>query len=116
MAKLTATTYQSLVNLHHRRSKSTVRIGNNTISEFDGDEVVIRLHGHEIITLHHTGLVRFSLAGFPTVTTRDRINQFLPAGFRLYQSNWEQLVSNPAGEVIRCNRGWTECHPVKEVG
>lgn len=70
------------------------------------DTIYIRLHNSPIVKLTRDGGVDISLAGYHTVTTRERINQFLPGGYRLYQQNWEQYFSTPDGEIVNVGTGW----------
>lgn len=110
MAKLKSTDYRRLVELckHGRRGTVTVgacTIGNNTTAELDDDATVtIRLHGHPIVRLYESGDTAWTLAGWPTVTTRERVNQFLPIGQRVYQHRGEQRQSWPAFRFDRA--GW----------
>ena len=73
------------------RLGDTQRIGNNTDAENDGGTVRIYLHGHEIVRVTRTR-VEFSLAGYPTTTTRDRVNRFLPARYHVRQVDFAQYL------------------------
>lgn len=76
MAKLKGTTYAELDNI--LGDYYSVKIGNNTKAVRSGKYTIdIKLHGHHIVTLFSEGTLRFTLAGWPTVTTRDRVNQFI---------------------------------------
>jgi hypothetical protein len=112
VATLAAYTYSGLSNLLGTRR--TRKIGNNTVAERITDNtLVVTLHGHPIVELTESGVVSFTLAGYPTVTTRDRINSLLPAGFRLYQRDWEQYLSTRRGEIIHVgSTGWITCDDV----
>ena len=92
MAKLAATTYSGLDRFLGERDSRT--IGHNTVAERTGTTIFIRLHGSVIVALCDNGDVMFSLAGWPTVTTRERINQFLPGGNHVHQSNHVQYVND----------------------
>ncbi len=108
MAKLKATTYKSLAELLVDRSQ--VVIGNNTTAEWvPGDfgqrDILIRLHKHPIVRLETdscfadgSGPTNFTLAGYGTVTTRDRINQFISNDFvgvnRVHQKNHIQMLND----------------------
>ena len=61
--------------------RDTVTIANNTKAHAYGDDVTISLHGHLIVILHADDTVSVRHAGWPTVTTFDRIKRFLPAGW-----------------------------------
>ena len=95
MAQLKGTTFSRLASLLGERSVMT--IGNNTTAERDGGAILIRLHGHAIVRLHEDsdelGNVDFTLAGYGTVTTRERVNQFTRAhGVNVCQHKGTQQV------------------------
>lgn len=85
MAKLAGTTFSEIARLLGDRYQ--IKIGNNTTAENDNGDIVVRLHGHKIVTLTAEGDIAFTLAGYPTVTTKERVNQFLPAGRRVFHKN-----------------------------
>lgn len=74
-------------------------LGNTYVNPVIGG-VEVHLHGNHIATLTDTGL-RFTLAGWPTPTTRSRINallrEFIHANARVYQTAGRQFVSVPEG-------------------
>lgn len=50
-------------------------ISRNTVVTNEGEETVVRLHGNAIARhFHSSGVVVVSLAGWPTLTTRSRVN------------------------------------------
>lgn len=53
----------------------------------------VYLHGHEIAWTDKDGVVWMTLAGYPTRTTRDRLNAILAcfgSSNRFWQNNWRQ--------------------------
>jgi len=71
-------------------------------------DILIRLHGHAIVRLEPddgqrdgSGPVNFTMAGYGTVTTRDRINQFIWNDFsgrnQVFQRDFVQFLN---GEPI----------------
>jgi hypothetical protein len=66
-------------------------------------DIVVSLHGHDIVKLHGDGSVSFTMAGWPTVTTKDRVNAFLPGGFRVFHENGTLYVRKRA----QCDRSWS---------
>lgn len=94
MANLTATTYSSIANFldgHYER-----KIGHNTLARSNSynKSYEILLHNHRIVTLFDDKM-NFSMCGYGTVTTRERLNQFLISiGFRVYQHKGEQVLYN----------------------
>lgn len=116
MAKLKATTYKELRELHGDfgtpKFRDTVTIGNNTKSEHHGyyqfGACYITLHGHRIVMVTPR-TVAFTLTGWPTVTTRERINQFLPDGFGVYQAGYRQWFKTPTGTFEIEDDLWYDC-------
>ena len=94
MAKLAATTYAGLDAF--LGSKTSRTIGNNTTAARYGDEIVVRLHGNRIVRLSATEVEVFD-AGWPSVTTKERLNQFLPVGYRIVSKNFRWMVLSDDG-------------------
>jgi hypothetical protein len=106
---MVANNFETLARMHEGRFRR--KQGNNTYSydrTEDGQRViVIELHESPIVKLYEDGSMAFSLAGWPTVTTRQRINKYLPARHSVYQHNYEQFLVMPDGEVVPLsNHGW----------
>lgn len=57
----------------------------NTFERHDNGETIIRLHGTDIVRKTKDGRVVLNSGGWKTVTTKDRMNDHLPAGYRLSQ-------------------------------
>ena len=72
----------------------TLTIGN---TRTDGKSVW--LHGNEIVRKDNDGATEISFAGWPTVTTRERLNAFAP----VRQHKGEQLLF---GEIVSDIHGW----------
>ena len=61
------------------------------------DGNTVWLHGNKIAQRSEGDFVDFSLAGWPTVTTRDRINGLLElsgSDYRVFQKNGTQFLTN----------------------
>ncbi len=100
MARLKASTFFDLHRLLGDRQ--SMKIGNNTTAEREGDlltpMIVVRLHGHEIVRLTSES-VSVSLAGYGTVTTRERVNHFLqPHGYYVAQRSFVQVLGERGGD------------------
>lgn len=107
MAKLKGTTYKELDKLLGDKYK--VGIGNNTTAErVDKYSIHIKLHGHHIVTLFSEGTMRFTLAGWPTSTTRDRVNKFLPMGYGVNQDKRVQYYYSTNGRRELDSYEWIE--------
>lgn len=78
MAKLMATTYDELFPILSEAHNNYRVIGNNTSAKLENGVITITLHGSDIVMLHRNGDILFSLAGFNSLTTRERINHFIP--------------------------------------
>jgi hypothetical protein len=109
MAKLKMTRWTELV---YRIPEGEARvIGNNTVATHDYVDgrhvIVIRLHGHAIVRFCAPSPtaqpnMAFTLAGWPTVTTRERVNQFIAIhGWRVIQSDWTQYITGVHPDPFR---------------
>lgn len=71
-----------------RGDKTTRKLAHNTYLQFrDRDTIAIRLHQTDVVTLHRDNTVILNSGGWRTVTTKERINRYLPFGFYLYQED-----------------------------
>ncbi len=62
------------------------KLGHNTYLERDDESAYhVRLHATRIVTFHRDGRVELNSGGWRTVTTKERMNRYLPSGWRLYQ-------------------------------
>ena len=72
-------------------------IGNNTRLYFtestfsDGNYYSVRLHGNEILRIYRDRFVPMD-AGWRTVTTKARLNEFMPVGY-VCQRNWDWYLT-----------------------
>lgn len=76
------------------------RIGHNTRLVRTGAGVAIVLHTTPVVLYDRDGWVALSFGGWPTVTTRDRINQALPPGFRVFQRDHAQYLARQGLDPI----------------
>ncbi len=90
-------------------------IANNTRLEMRGntygDDIAVRLHGTDVVTYHADGTITLNTGGYWTVTTRDRINRFVPGNiprvFRYHNQLCLTIVERYTPEkTIKC----PECH------
>ena len=87
MAKLKATPKNYAEALEVLNGKSSMRLGNNTYLEnHENGVIAVRLHNTNIVVFYAHGRVELYSGGYQTVTTKERMNQFI-AG-RVIQSNW----------------------------
>ena len=85
-------------NTYLERSDSYVR--DKTIS--------VRLHQTNIITFYPDGRIDVCNGGYPTVTTHDRLNTYLPRPYRVYGEPVESRRSSHGMTVLSDGRG-NEC-------
>jgi len=84
---------QSLEGLEVQSSK---KIGNNTYQWIDNRGIRrVRLHMTDIITYNPNGSMTLNSGGWRTVTTKSRINEFLPKNISLYQKDFEWYIKTP---------------------
>jgi hypothetical protein len=95
-------------------SRRELKIAHNTtIRRVDSDTIAIRLHYTDVVTFHDglpsghgsgwIGWTVLNSGGWQTVTTKERINRYLPEGWKLSQHDWEWTVSWP-DEGLRCGK------------
>lgn len=89
--------YNMLQAIHAGKSWSG---GNTSVSILWDGAVEVRLHGNLIFRRGADGLVRFSLAGWPTATTRSRLSALLrDRGHAVGQANGVQYARPLPGAV-----------------
>jgi hypothetical protein len=71
------------------------KIANNTRLIRRGRfDIAVRLHSTDIITFHNDGRIDVFTGGWDTVTTRDRINRYLPKPWHCYGERGATILSN----------------------
>ena len=75
--------------------QSSRKINNNTFSYNDGSsQKVIRLHNTDIMHFQDNGSIMLDSGGWRTVTTKARMNEYLPSYYQVYQKNYTWYVSS----------------------
>lgn len=66
------------------RCKESRKLANNTYAKrrYSG-QIAIRLHATDILTFHEEGRIDVSTGGWDTITTRSRMNDYLPGPWRV---------------------------------
>jgi hypothetical protein len=93
------------------RNRERRKLANNTYAERRGEGVIaIRLHATDILTYRADGSISVNTGGWRTVTTKARLNEYLPNGYRLIQnrsmwywvngSGWANKVHFSDGDTI----------------
>ena len=95
MANLKATPKTFAEALEVLNGKHSIRLGNNTYLESftDGtqtDLIAVRLHSTQVVKFWADGRVTLHTGGYHTMTTKERLNQFI-----------DRLVSGRCSNVIR---------------
>jgi len=82
-------TYKELEQQLFGRCKDKRVMGNNTwLERRDTNTLAIRLHSTDILTFtFEPEKVIVNTGGWKTVTTKDRVNKYLPEPWRIYQKN-----------------------------
>jgi hypothetical protein len=67
------------------KGRTRRKLENNTYAELLPDESIgIRLHNTHVVTAYPDDSVKIDFGGWHTVTTRARMNQYLPSGWGIY--------------------------------
>lgn len=68
-----------------RREHKPKFVARNTIRFQLGDEMRYRLHNTDIVRRLPDGSAILNSGGYQTITTKERMNRYMPAGYSLYQ-------------------------------
>jgi hypothetical protein len=80
-------TYRELDELMTGRTKDRRKLANNTYAERrSADRIAIRLHATDILLFDKSGRVMVTTGGWMTVTTKARLNEYLPGGYRIWST------------------------------
>ena len=94
----------------HENRNNSLKIMHNTKATRYGNTVEIRLHWTNIYRIekrHDVGdefahsVITLNTGRYKTVTTKDRINRFLPSEFRLIQRNWNWIIQEKEDGTFR---------------
>jgi hypothetical protein len=73
--------------------RETVKIGNNTYLVRDVYSINVKYH-NTFIASFQPGLATYRTGGWQTYTTKDRLNQLLPPGWRIYQDKYRWYLTS----------------------
>ena len=76
------------------RNRESRKYANNTYWQRRGENIALKLHNTDIVTLYPTGDMTLNTGGWYTVTTKERINRALPRVFYLHQEKGRWFVVN----------------------
>ena len=89
--------------MRHENKNNSLKIMHNTKATRYGNTVEIRIHSTDIYRIekrHDVGnefahsVITLDSGGYRTVTTKDRINRFLPSEYRLIQRDWHWYLQH----------------------
>ncbi len=104
------TTYSEALAILGDRDERT--IANNTRLVRRGEDVALRLHSTDVVTYLSTGGYRLNTGGWHSVTTKDRINRALAAGWRVYSDKGVWYVYRNGRKVEQFQDGLVVGAPV----
>lgn len=82
----------------HLGSKWSRPLAHNTRVEWvPGGDVAVRFHATRILTFHPDGSFTVNTGGYQTVTTKQRLNALMPAGYHIHQKAYRWYISTPEG-------------------
>ena len=74
------------------------KIGHNTTLErFPDGTLGVRFHATVVVRFHADGTMTLDARGYRTSTTKERMNRYLPEGWRIYQKAGTWRISGPHG-------------------
>jgi hypothetical protein len=114
--RLNFMTYTELNESLSGRCKERRKLANNTYAERRGDGVIaIKLHKTDILTFRKDETIIVNTGGWRTVTTKDRINRYLPHGHAISQhrnvwywikvGDWDNRTPYDDGDQLVCVSG-----------
>ena len=87
------------------------KVDNNTLLlPMPDGSIGLKYHRTVIVTYHEDKSVTVNTGGWLTSTTKERMNQALPAGFRIFQKAKTWYVDAPDGETYEYQDGY-KCIP-----
>jgi hypothetical protein len=92
------------------RNKQSRKLENNTYVErgasyLEDKVIVVRLHRTNIITFHPDGRIGICNGGYPTCTTHDRLNTYLPRPYRVHGEPVQTQRSSGGATVLSDGNG-----------
>ena len=76
------------------KGRNSKKIGNNTYLVDLENRIVIRLHNTNVVTFYEDGRTLLNSGGWKTVTTKDRMNKYLPVPWKVFQEKFEWYLWN----------------------
>jgi hypothetical protein len=76
--------YESAAAKLTGRCETRRKVASNTYLERRGDDIALRLHNTDVLMFHPNEDVTLDTDGRLTITTKQRINEYLPRGWRVW--------------------------------
>ncbi len=86
--------YKQVNELLQGRCYNSRKLGNNTYLKRLGNNIAVVLHNTIILTITQNDKLVLNTGGWYTVTTKNRINRYLPSYVSLYQENYQWYLSD----------------------
>lgn len=87
-------------NMLQGRNFEKKKLDNNTYAHRKEDgSIGIRLHNTDVVTFYPNGDFKLNSGGWHTMTTKDRINNFVPNGYHISQKNYIWTLHTPQGSM-----------------
>lgn len=93
--------YQEASDKLGNKDKRRLRERNTYLLREDnafGDIFYVRYHATNILAFLPDGSVKVNNGGWYTVTTKQRLNEYLPYGYRISQRKGQWFISSPSDE------------------
>ncbi len=87
---------EALAGFDAETFKAARKVGNNTYSWSRNGHTFIRLHRTDIVQIAPDGAITLDSNGWRTVTTKARMNEYLPAGVGVRQERGEWFLTKRA--------------------
>lgn len=83
------------------RCKESRKVGRNTyLKRRPNNAIALRFHNTDILTFYKNGRIEVATGGWNTITTRQRINQFLPGGQGVHSENGTAVLCTQKSKRI----------------
>jgi len=87
--------------------RASKKLGNNTYLQRREDKIAVRLHETDVLTFTPSGRTILASGGWRTVTTKDRMNSYLPMGFAVWSDKGDWSLYRNGSRVAAYRDGLT---------
>ena len=104
MAKMKATPRTYAQAAEYLAGRDSVKLGNNTwLVRLDCDRIAVRLHDTYIVQFWPDGRVTLHTGGYYSVTTKERLNQFITGRVYAHKYAWYYRLPHQTGDTGRAD-------------